>query len=308
MTLQEDRFGPMIWDALTGNPDTPSGAPHHQTATAPPPIEECTTLDDGRWHFCPANSRNGHRGCVDLDVTPDNIRVTADLPAPGAILNLTPADPGWTITFTQAGQSWSSPVVAWAALATEYGTGMIDPVLVADTGQTVTLRAYLEGQGPLLDVLDAIDYTVTWAPPGVATPTLPGDLSALATVTVSGCWTLTDPTGFLATAAANGHWPTREEAEAHRDKLAYEGFEVDASVPVRSTTACRVVVCASCGVHFTNWEGTGLHAPTATGAITAATTAGRTDPTEWHPGDAWKVRPDGRLDCPACTTNEGNDQ
>ncbi|WP_117198062.1 hypothetical protein [Nocardiopsis sp. TNDT3] len=272
-----------------------------------PTIDECTSLDHGPWHFCPDNSGDAHRGCVDLDVRPDEIHVRTGRPAtaPGTILNLTATDPGWTITFTQAGHSWSSPVVAWAALATEYGTGMIDPVLVADTGQTVTLRAYLEGQGPLLDVLD---YTVTWAPPAATAPTLPGDLSALATVTVSGCWTLTDPTGFLAEAAANGHWPTREEAEAHRDKLAYEGFEVDASVPVRSTAACRVAACASCGAHFTNWEGTGLHAPTATGAITAAATAGRTDPMEWHPGDAWKVRPDGRLDCPACTTNEGNDQ
>lgn len=297
----------------SGNPPTLSPAetdgefpPGDQSVTAPPPIEECATLDDGRWHFCPASCRDTHYGCVDLDVTRDNIRVTADQPAAGTVLNLTTAGPGWTITFTQAGQSWSCPVVAWAALATEYGTGMIDPVLVADTGQTVTLRAYLEGQGPLLDVLDAIDYTVTWAPPGVATPTLPGDLSALATVTVTGCWTLADPTGQIAQVDANAHWATPEEAEAHRNQLAYEGFTVTGSVPVRCTGTCQVVVCATCGGHHTTWEGHGRHSPTANQAIAAAVTAGRTDWTEWEPGDAWTARPDGRLDCPACTTNEGN--
>jgi hypothetical protein len=270
-----------------------------------PTIDECTTLDDGRWHFCPDNSGDAHRGCVDLDVRPDEIHVRTGRPAtaPGTPLTLTPAGPGWTITFTQAGQSWSCPVVAWAALATEYGTGMIDPVLVADTGQTVTLRAYLEGQGPLLDVLDAIDYTVTWAPPAATAPTLPGDLSALATVTVTGCWTLNDPSGEDAAL----HWATREEAEAHRDKLAAEGWRVDTD-PVRLSTACRVAVCATCGDHLTHWEGANLHYPTATQAITAAVTAGRDDPLEWEPDDAWTARPDGRLDCPACTTNEGNNQ
>ena len=294
----------MTVDNFLGSQETAAQGFSVTTENLPaPPDEECTTLDDGRWHICADTCGPAHRGCVELDVTPDDIQVRNSRPgfAPGTVLNLTSATPGWTITFTQAGQSWSSPIVAWAALATEYGTGMIDPVLIAD-GQTVTLQTYLEGQGPLLEVLDDIDYDVTWSPPTTAATTPPGDLSALTTVTVTGCWTLTDPTGFLAEAVANGHWPNREDAEAHRAQLAYEGFDVDASAPVRLHTACRVALCATCGTHLMNWEGTGLHSPTATEAITAAATAGRTDPTEWHPDDAWTARPDGRLDCPDCTT------
>ncbi|MCY9786854.1 hypothetical protein KIK06_23505 [Nocardiopsis sp. EMB25] len=267
--------------------------------SAPPPNEECTTLDHGRWHFCPDNAGPAHHGCVNLDVTPDNIRATANQPAPGTVLNLTPATPGWTIILTQGGQSWASPIVAWAALASNYGTGMIDPVLVAD-GQTVTLQNYLEGRGPLLEVLDGIDYDIAWAPPGVATPTTPGDLSALATVAVTGCWTLADPTRELTRMDANGHWPTREEAEAHRAKLAEEGFVDPDHTPVRHTGTCRAAVCATCGTHRTSWEGNGRHYATAAEAIAAAVTAGRTDQEEWEPADAWQVRPDGRLNCPTC--------
>ena len=223
-------------------------------ASANIPDDEYMVLDHGPWHFCSDTCGDAHRGCVELDVTPDTIQVRTGRPAftPGTPIALTNAAPGWTITFTQDGQSWTCPVVSWAVLAAEYGRGlgtptMIDPVLVDDTGQTVTLRSYMEGMGPYLQVLDDVDYMVTWAPPGVATPTTPDDLSALATVTVTGCWTLTDPTGFLAEAVANGHWPTREEAEAHQAQLDFEGFDVDASTPVRLHAACRVTVCATCG-------------------------------------------------------------
>ena len=263
---------------------------------APPPNDECTTLDDGSWHFCPDNSLTAHHGCVDLDVTRDHIQVVNPRPAPGTVLNLTSATPGWTITFTRDRQSWSSPIVAWAALASNYGHGMIDPVLIAD-GQTVTLQTYLEGQGPLLEVLDDIDYEVTWSTPGVATPSTPDDLSALATVTVTGCWTLPGDAGC---------WFTREAAEAHRDKLADEGWTTangqPLTDPVRATGYCRTVVCATCGTHRTNWEGVARHHPTATEAITAAVTAGSSGLDEWDPGDAWSARPDGRLDCPECAT------
>lgn len=265
MTRTEDRFGPMIWDALTGH------SPARET--------------DGE-----------HRESLGSSAG------AGTYAAPGTVLNLASATPGWTITFTQDRQTWSSPIVAWAVLASEYGLGMIDPVLIAD-GQTVTLRTYLGGGG--LEILDTIDYDVTWAQTSSAAPAPPGDLSHLATVTVNGCWTLTDPTGYPAQAVANGHWPTRDEAEAHQAQLAYEGFDVDTSIAVRTHTACRVAVCATCGTHLMNWEGAGLHSPTATEAITAAATAGRTDPTEWHPGDAWAARPDGRLDCPDCATTNG---
>jgi len=265
-------------------------------ASANIPDDEYMVLDHGPWHFCSDTCGDAHRGCVELDVTPDEIHVRRGQPAvaPGTVLNLTDATPGWTITFTQDGQSWSSPIVAWAALASSYGVGMIDPVLIAD-GQTVTLQTYLEGQGPLLEVLDDIDYDVAWAPPAAAVTTTPGDLSALATVTVTGCWTLTGDAGC---------WFTREAAEAHRDKLADEGWTTangqPLTDPVRATGYCRTVVCATCGTHRTNWEGVARHHPTATEAITAAVTAGSSGLDEWHPDDAWTARPDGRLDCPDC--------
>lgn len=83
--------------------------------------------------------------------------------APGAPMNLTAAPPGWQITFTADGESWTEPIIGWAVVATlGDGEGIdseIEPVVLdSEEGRFDHLRDYLSNRSQPHSIKYSIEY------------------------------------------------------------------------------------------------------------------------------------------------------
>lgn len=91
--------------------------------------------------------------------------------APGAPMNLTAAPPGWQVTFTADGESWTEPVIGWAVVATVSGQDGIDSdiatiVLDSDGGYAETLSSYLNSRSTGVSQRNDIKYSIEYRHPG----------------------------------------------------------------------------------------------------------------------------------------------
>ena len=88
----------------------------------------------------------------------------------GSPMSIAPIQPGWIITFTTDGESWTEPVIGWAIVADCIsGLGndtstVIEPVLLEE-GRPVTVRRYLSDRGDYPQVLNEISYFVEYRTP-----------------------------------------------------------------------------------------------------------------------------------------------
>lgn len=105
------------------------------------------------------------------------------------------------------------------------------------------------------------------------------------TTTSSRCWTLTDPDDYLALWDANGHWPTPEDAEKYRARLAAESdHDMSVHTVTQEPAPCHTVTCRCGYVYDTSDDGVEHFASAALAAETV-TAAG------WaRSGDGWSCR------------------